>query len=93
MEELGSHGVMIDCLNTLPWRLASLAALIVGGVSIATGATDVWTGLERVGIAFVAFYVIGAVAKMLLVVSTTHSAGRHPSGADAAGGRDGRTNL
>jgi len=55
-------------LNTLPWRLASLAALVVGIVSLATGAADAWSGLERVAIAFVAFYLIGSVAKTLLVV-------------------------
>jgi hypothetical protein len=59
---------MNEFLNTLPWRLASIAALAVGIVTLATGAADAWGGVERVGIAFAAFYIIGSVAKALLAI-------------------------
>ena len=41
-------------LEHLPWRVASLAGLMVGAISLATGA-DVWICLLRVGIAFFLF--------------------------------------
>jgi len=42
----------------LPWRVAALAGLLVGGISLATGA-EVWTCLLRVGGAFLLFALIG----------------------------------
>ena len=57
---------MNDFLAAIPWRLASLAALIVGIVSFAVAAADVWTALEHVGAAFVVFFLIGTIARAML---------------------------
>lgn len=56
---------MNDFLSALPWRLAALAALIVGGLSV-FNEVDTWVGLERCGIAFAAFWALGSFAKGLL---------------------------
>ena len=56
---------MNDFLSALPWRLAALAALIVGGLSAING-VDAWVGLERCGLAFAAFLALGNLAKGLL---------------------------
>jgi len=69
--------VMNEFLNALPWRLASIAALAVGIVTLATGAADAWTGIERVGIAFFVFFVIGSFAKSLLAVGAASPYGHH----------------
>lgn len=42
----------------LPWRIAALAGLLVGGISLASGA-DPWVCLVRVGVAFVLFGALG----------------------------------
>lgn len=68
---------MSDFLMALPWRLAAAAALIVGGVSFATGASDVWGVLTRVGIAFAAFFILGAIARSVLSATSPHPDGRH----------------
>jgi hypothetical protein len=52
-------------LEHLPWRVASLAGLMVGAISLATGA-DVWTGLLRVGAAFFFFGVLGVGLRAVL---------------------------
>ncbi len=52
-------------LEHLPWRVASLAGLMVGGISLATGA-DVWTCLLRVGAAFFLFGVLGLGLRAVL---------------------------
>ena len=49
---------MNQFVEHLPWRVASLAGLMVGGISLATGA-DVWSCLLRVGAAFLLFGVLG----------------------------------
>lgn len=49
----------------LPWRVASLAGLLVGGISLATGA-DVWNSLLRVGMAFLVFGLIGLGLRAVL---------------------------
>lgn len=56
---------MNDFLSALPWRLGSLSALIVAGLSAANG-VDAWVTIERCGIAFVAFWCMGSLAKALL---------------------------
>jgi hypothetical protein len=56
---------MNDFLSALPWRLAALAALIVGGLSVVNG-VDTWVGLERCGFAFLVFWALGSFAKGLL---------------------------
>ncbi len=52
-------------LEHLPWRVASLAGLIVGTISLVTGA-DVWTCLLRVGIAFFLFGILGLGLRAVL---------------------------
>jgi hypothetical protein len=42
----------------LPWRIAAVAGLVVGGVSLCAG-TGLWVTLMRVGVAFVIFALIG----------------------------------
>ena len=49
----------------LPWRIASLAGLLVGGISLLTGA-GVWTCLLRVAIAFAVFGAAGFALKTVL---------------------------
>jgi len=49
----------------LPWRVAALAGLVVGGVSFAA-AVDVWTCLLRVGAAFVLFGLGGLALRSAL---------------------------
>ena len=62
-------------LEHLPWRVASLAGLMVGAISLATGA-DVWTCLLRVGAAFFLFGVLGLGLRAVLQQS---SADRPPA--------------
>ena len=57
----------------LPWRVAALAGLLVGGISLATGA-EVWTCLLRVGAAFLLFALIGLVLRAALQQGTVPSA-------------------
>jgi len=49
----------------LPWRIASLAGLLVGGISLLYGA-GVWTCLLRVALAFAVFSVVGFGLKFVL---------------------------
>ena len=58
-----------DFLGALPWRLGSLAALLVGVVSFASGAADTWVVLARVGMAFAAFFVVGWLVKAVLSIA------------------------
>lgn len=53
----------------LPWRVAALAGLLVGGISLATGA-DVWDCLLRVGAAFLVFAVAGLGFRAVLQSGT-----------------------
>ncbi len=52
-------------LEHLPWRVASLAGLMVGAISLATGA-DVWACLLRVGTAFFLFGAFGLGLRAVL---------------------------
>ncbi|MBV9848176.1 MAG: hypothetical protein JO250_00670 [Armatimonadetes bacterium] len=49
----------------LPWQIAALAGLVVGGVSLAVG-TDLWMALLRVGVAFAVFGLAGLGLRALL---------------------------
>jgi hypothetical protein len=49
----------------LPWRIASLAGLLVGAISLLTGAGP-WTSLIRVSVAFVVFGAAGFGLSFLL---------------------------
>ena len=52
-------------VERLPWRIAALAGLLVGGISLWTGA-DPWTSLLRVGAAFAVFGAAGFGLRLLL---------------------------
>lgn len=56
---------MNQFLEHLPWRVASLAGLMVGAISLATGA-DIWTCLLRVGAAFFLFGLVGLGLRAVL---------------------------
>lgn len=60
----------------LPWRIAALAGLIVGAISLLTGA-DVWTSLLRVSAAFAVFGVAGFGLSLLLQAEPPAVQGRH----------------
>ena len=63
---------MTNAFDALPWWLAVIATVIVGGVSMAaTG--DVWTSLTHAGIAFVAFLLIGALLRYFFTRPSSHS--------------------
>ena len=49
----------------LPWRIAALAGLLVGGISLAFGA-DPWVCLLRVGVAFALFGALGLGLRAVL---------------------------
>ena len=60
----------------LPWRIASLAGLLVGGISLLTGA-GAWTCLLRVAVAFVVFGVVGFGLKLVLQAEPPAAQGKH----------------
>ena len=59
----------------LPWRVAALAGLIVGAISLLTGA-DFWTSLLRVSAAFVVFGAAGFGLSLLLQAEPPAAQGR-----------------
>ena len=71
---------MNQFVERLPWRVAALAGLMVGAISLAFGA-DAWTSLWRVGAAFCAFAVLGlglrAVLRQGQPPPTAATQGRH----------------
>ena len=60
----------------LPWRIASLAGLLVGGISLLTGA-GAWTCLVRVAIAFAVFGAAGFGLKLVLQAEPPPLQGKH----------------
>jgi len=60
----------------LPWRIGALAGLIVGAISLLTGA-DPWTSLLRVSAAFVVFGAAGFGLSFLLQADPPPVQGRH----------------
>ena len=60
----------------LPWRIAALAGLIVGAISLLTGAGS-WTSLLRVSAAFVVFGAAGFGLSLLLQAEPPAVQGRH----------------
>ena len=64
-----ANGPVNDTLDSLPWLLAAVAALLVGGVSLISGGL-VWDSLEKAGAAFVAFGLIGAIIRKILVAAS-----------------------
>jgi hypothetical protein len=63
-----------NVFDSLPWLLASLSALLVGIASAASGAV-VWDALERAGLAFLVFGVIGAAVRLALVGQSRDASG------------------
>ena len=63
----------------LPWRVAALAGLIVGGISL-TGGSDVWTCLLRVGAAFLVFALAGLLLRAVMRLGVVPPSSGHPSG-------------
>ncbi len=70
---------MNDFLQALPWRLAALAGLVIGIVSFIGAQVDFWMGVERVAVAFALFFVLGCVARTLLIVATPGAIPRESS--------------
>lgn len=73
----------------LPWRVASLAGLMVGAISLASG-VDVWACLLRVCAAFVVFGAFGLGLRSVLQQSesvTPPKTSAHPPPADHRGQR------
>ena len=70
---------MNDFLQALPWRLAALAGLVIGIVSFIGAQVDFWFGVGRVAAAFALFFVIGSVARTLLIVATPENSPREGS--------------
>jgi len=58
---------MNDFARRLPWRLAALAGLLIGGVSLA-GGTDPWQCLLRAAAAFALFGLLGMGLRALLEI-------------------------
>ncbi len=56
---------MNQFVERLPWRVASLAGLMVGGISLA-GGVDAWGSLLRVGAAFLVFGLLGLGLRAVL---------------------------
>ena len=57
-------------VERLPWRIAALAGLLVGGISLLTE-TDLWTILLRVAAAFGIFGAAGLALRFLLQSADT----------------------
>lgn len=53
-------------LERLPLRIAALAGLLVGAVSLARG-IDLWMGLLRAGAAFLVFGLMGLALRSILL--------------------------
>ena len=68
----------------LPWRIAALAGLLVGGISLAWGA-DPWECLLRVGAAFALFGALGLGLRAVLRSGPPPSASPPPPEADGRG--------
>ncbi len=60
----------------LPWRVASLAGLLVGGVSLLSGVGP-WTCLLRVAVAFAVFAAAGFGLQFALHADAPPASGRH----------------
>lgn len=65
--------MMNHFVERLPWRIAALAGLVVGGISLAVG-TDIWQSLLRVGEAFAVFGLGGLGLRALLQQGAAASA-------------------
>ncbi len=54
-----------ELTELLPWRLAALGGLLVGGISASFG-IELWTALARAGLSFAAFGALGLLGRALL---------------------------
>jgi hypothetical protein len=59
----------------LPWRVAALAGLLVGGISLLSGAGP-WTCLVRVALAFAVFAAAGFGLQFVLLAEPPPAPGR-----------------
>ena len=73
-------------VERLPWRVAALAGLMVGAISLSTGA-DTWTSLLRVGAAFLLFAALGAGLRAVLRQGTAAPPPKGGRGSDGLGRR------
>jgi hypothetical protein len=55
----------------LPWKLSALGALVVLTAGMIAG-LDPWVAIERAGIAFVGFWVVGSIGRLALGSSASH---------------------
>jgi hypothetical protein len=69
-------------LEHLPWRIAAVAGLVVGGVSLWAG-TGLWVTLMRVGVAFVIFAFAGFGLRFVLQQGAIHGGPKSGSRAGA----------
>ena len=68
--------MQMNHFSGLPWRIAALAGLIVGAISLLTGAGP-WTSLLRVSAAFAVFGAAGFALSFLLQAGTPPAQERH----------------
>lgn len=74
-----------DFVERLPWRVAALAGLLVGAMSL-LGGTDLWATLLRVGAAFAIFGLLGwGLRSLLQSVPSNPAPPSNPPGPDSAG--------
>jgi hypothetical protein len=55
----------------LPWNLSAIGSLVVLVAAMATD-VDIWVSLERAGLAFVGFWVIGFMGRMAFRSAASH---------------------
>jgi hypothetical protein len=60
--------------ETLPWKLASVGALIVLVIGFIVQ-VDLWMSLQRTGLAFAGFWIIGLIGRSFLEPPASRSAG------------------
>ncbi len=66
-------------LERLPLRIAALAGLLVGAVSLARG-IDLWIGLLRAGVAFLVFGLLGLALRSILLPGGPPAGANGPKG-------------
>jgi hypothetical protein len=59
--------------ESLPWKLSALGALIIlaAGFSVEL---DPWVALQRAGLGFIGFWILGSVGRKLFGTTATHIA-------------------
>jgi hypothetical protein len=62
---------MNGLINGLPWNLSALGALVVLTAGIITE-LDPWIAMERAGIAFIGFWLVGLLGRQAFGSSASH---------------------